>query len=382
MHKREIDYSRPQKINFIGSAEASLRLAESLLESPAKSLRQKFIHSVCCTTHRVDFIRLKIFLIFRFVVNLLRHADDSSNRDNKSHIARNDGNKKGKIVRARRFKTQADIDRYIAQGAGRGEGDTYQPWLRVQDVPSKGRSRKILGSKTGRLHHLLSDAEYYYLLLLEFSERVVDIREGFPIFPTQEAQKIAAELGIRYPRYKSTTLPFVMTTDFMVTIEENGRRRLAARTVKTDDELIEPTKLKRRLELFELEKEILSSQGVDDWSIVTPNAIGESLTHNLKWLHPSTKIDSEILGLGFQNQFLETLDLYTSQQLKTSSLIRLVTGRTNMSYSDGVNLFKYLIWSKAIQFDIANQELHMGKICPPLNLITPKQIGNVHQKAA
>jgi len=57
-------------------------------------------------------------------------------------------------LRGRSFKTQSDIDR--------------------QDVPSHGRSRKVLGVKTDRLHHLLSDLEYGYLLVSEFSPDVVD----------------------------------------------------------------------------------------------------------------------------------------------------------------------------------------------------------------
>jgi hypothetical protein len=62
-----------------------------------------------------------------------------------------------------------------------------------------GGARNTLGIKTGRIHHTLSNLEYGYLLLLEFSDEVVDIREQFPIFPTSAAKRIAAKLGIRYP---------------------------------------------------------------------------------------------------------------------------------------------------------------------------------------
>jgi hypothetical protein len=84
-------------------------------------------------------------------------------------------------MRGRRFETQNDIDRYVAQGYVRGSGADYKPWLRVQDVPSRGRSRKFKGLKTGRVRHVLSDLEYAYLVVLEFSELVIDIREQFPL---------------------------------------------------------------------------------------------------------------------------------------------------------------------------------------------------------
>lgn len=85
-------------------------------------------------------------------------------------------------MRARRFKTQADVDRYVADGNGAGEGELYKPWLRVQDVPSRGRSRKVQGMKVSRIHQVFSDLEYRYLTVLEFSERVVDIREQYPLY--------------------------------------------------------------------------------------------------------------------------------------------------------------------------------------------------------
>jgi hypothetical protein len=51
----------------------------------------------------------------------------------------------------------ATIARLLKQGRGSGEGATYQPWLRVQDVPSRGLSSRVRGWKTKMLlrttHH-------------------------------------------------------------------------------------------------------------------------------------------------------------------------------------------------------------------------------------
>ncbi|RKT25632.1 hypothetical protein B0G69_1352 [Paraburkholderia sp. RAU2J] len=48
-------------------------------------------------------------------------------------------------MRGRRFKTQSDIDRYVARGYGQGSGPDYKPWLRVQHVASRGRPRQGSG---------------------------------------------------------------------------------------------------------------------------------------------------------------------------------------------------------------------------------------------
>jgi hypothetical protein len=136
-------------------------------------------------------------------------------------------------LRGRSFKTQSDIDRHIEKGFGQGTQELYVPWLRVQGVPSHGRSRKVHGLKVDRLHHLLSDLEYGYLLVAEFSPDVLDIREQFPILPQSAVQSIAHALNIRYPVYPGTKVPFVMTTDFLLTIKQpDGSTRLAARTLR------------------------------------------------------------------------------------------------------------------------------------------------------
>lgn len=273
-------------------------------------------------------------------------------------------------MRSRRFKTQADIDRYIAQGFGQGEGAQYTPWLRVQDVPSKGRSRKVQGIKVNRIHHLLSDLEYAYLLVLEFSEQVVDIREQFPLFPTAEAMQISNDLGIRYPRYHSTQLPFVMTTDFLVTkLGVDGTPQLAARTLKYEADLSPSKELRRTIEKLELEKSILHAQGIQDWKIVTEKTIGQILIQNLQWLRKGATIDRHLLRLDIHVQFMEALEYYAREDRTLSSVIRATTTSAHIPYADGIVLFKYLVLNKNILVDIANKELKLTGFCPTLNFI-------------
>lgn len=52
------------------------------------------------------------------------------------------------------------IARLQKEGRGQGRGADYHPWLTIQDVPSQGRSHRLKGIKTGRVHHLLSDIEH------------------------------------------------------------------------------------------------------------------------------------------------------------------------------------------------------------------------------
>ena len=42
------------------------------------------------------------------------------------------------MSRAPRFFTQEQISKRIKDGRGQGMGKDYQPWLTIQDVPSRG----------------------------------------------------------------------------------------------------------------------------------------------------------------------------------------------------------------------------------------------------
>ena len=56
-----------------------------------------------------------------------------------------------------------NIDKRIEEGYGQGNGDEYKPWIKIQDVPSLGRSSRFKELKTGRQHDVLSDMERNYL---------------------------------------------------------------------------------------------------------------------------------------------------------------------------------------------------------------------------
>lgn len=262
-------------------------------------------------------------------------------------------------MRGRRFKTQADIERYIAQGYGQGQGAEYRPWLRVQDVPSQGRSRKVSGLKVNRNYHLLSDLEFAYFVVLEFSEDVVDIREQYPLLPTSDLQQIAHERSIRYPKFAGTDLPYVLTTDFLVTYKaSNGTTQLAARTVKYSDALQPSSTLQRTLQKLEIERYFWLNQGVD-WGIVTEQAIPAALSENLQWLRQSAVVDKGLLQPGIQQRFMDALDRLNPADRILSANIRMAGQAAHIHYKDAIQLFKHLVWHKSILLDLKAAPLRL-----------------------
>ena len=65
----------------------------------------------------------------------------------------------------------------------------------------RGFGESRCGWKHGRIHHLLSRPETNYFYCVEWEDRVVDIREQFPLLPQEDTQRIARSLGIkRHPK--------------------------------------------------------------------------------------------------------------------------------------------------------------------------------------
>ncbi|MBT3069573.1 TnsA endonuclease N-terminal domain-containing protein [Rhodomicrobium sp. Az07] len=171
------------------------------------------------------------------------------------------------------------IERFLKEGRGQGRGRDYLPWLTIRDVPSRGRSHRLQGFTTDRVHHLLSDIECGLFYLADWSDSVTDIREQFPL-QRDATQRIAAQLDVAHPCDSATRTPLVMTTDFLLDVVQDRRLKLMARAVKPASDLDKP----RTLEKLEIERRYWLEQDVD-WGIVTEREIPKVAVRNIAWVH-------------------------------------------------------------------------------------------------
>jgi len=169
------------------------------------------------------------------------------------------------------------MERRLKAGRGQGEGAEYTPWLYVTDVPSRGTSVVITGWD-GREHHLLSHGERNYFFCLEWADSVIDIREQFPLLPLESTERIAACLRVRHPHVKRESV--LMTTDFMLTVQNGPDLQYIARTFKRHADLSS----KRTLEKLEIERRYYEERGID-WAIVTDHDLSEAVWRNVRWFH-------------------------------------------------------------------------------------------------
>lgn len=231
--------------------------------------------------------------------------------------------------------------RYLREGRGQGEGLDYLPWLTTHTVPSNGIVYRVVGEKTGRIHHLLSNHEYRFFLLLDHDDNVLDIREQFPL-TLKDTMRISEKLGIRHPVING--FPYVLTCDFLITTK-NG---LLARTVKMTQDL----KKERVIEKFNIEATLWRELEID-WKIVTEKEINIIKADNLEWLYNGASarelIHDDTVLRRSKTAFLQ---LYSRPDISFWSCIDIIEESFGLTSGTGIALFKSLVREKSISLDL------------------------------
>lgn len=179
---------------------------------------------------------------------------------------------------ARMAWTEKKIERMHAEGRGQGSGADYKPWLQVADLSSQGRSRRVWSPKTGRTHHLFSDVEHHLFLVCEWDQKVVDIREQYPL-SRAHTQTVAQRLGVGHPVYPGTSVPTVMTADFLLTVIVDGKKSLLALNAKRQEEAEDG----RSLEKLEIQRECFEDHGIAH-QLIYHSKIPEQKVTNIGWI--------------------------------------------------------------------------------------------------
>lgn len=96
---------------------------------------------------------------------------------------------------------------------GTGDGANYKPYIQVGEFGSLGTSACVIDYKTGRVVHLLSQAEVMAWYQLRWDDNNLDIKEQYPL-PLKETLEIAEKYGLRHPQKNSEYKR--ITTDLLI----------------------------------------------------------------------------------------------------------------------------------------------------------------------
>lgn len=179
--------------------------------------------------------------------------------------------------------TSNSIAQHVAKGYGTGKGASYKPWLEIRHVSSSGKSTRVQGWHTKRMHSFLSDLEYNFFLLLEWDDDILDIQEQFPLFPQEEINEICDALAVRIPRLPKATVEMVRTTDFLVT-SKIGKEAWSIKPARQLEN-------KRVLEKLDIERAYWERRGIP-FSVITENEIETIPAKNIRWFHGNRTNDT------------------------------------------------------------------------------------------
>ncbi|SDL24169.1 TnsA endonuclease N terminal [Geoalkalibacter ferrihydriticus] len=274
-------------------------------------------------------------------------------------------------MKKRRGISPNDVKRWIAKGDGQGTGREYKPFFHVRDVPSCGRSSMVLGLKTGRVHHYLSDLEYACHILAEYAGDITDIREQFTLLPWEETQRIADGLGIRHPTYPGTKTPTLITSDLVLTSEKEGQKSYGVICVKHSSATILPReanmftskfkkigrRVRRVMEKLLIEKTYWELRGVS-WRLVTEQDIPMVRVRNLDLLRGSMvseELDSVNTLMG---DFLKIFDSNWTANRTFLRILDRVGEKIGLSREECFTLFSRAVWLRLLPVDLDKKVIH------------------------
>jgi hypothetical protein len=251
------------------------------------------------------------------------------------------------MAKHRRVWNSSAYNKFIREGRGQGVGTDYKPWIVIQDFASVGMVSRVLGTKTGRIHHLMSNLELWLFYLLDWSDDVLDIREQYPLSDLMQAINIAERENIKYPYDPRSGFPYVMTSDFYI-VTRLGAKVLS---VKPSTELSKP----RVREKLEIERRYWTEHCVS-WCIMTELEINKTKALNIEWLRQAKDLGIFGLSESIQNACAEYfLASYCANHSVLAGMFGEIEHIFGLATGMGLNIFKHLVFWKRIAFDIESQ---------------------------
>lgn len=239
-------------------------------------------------------------------------------------------------------------EKYVEEGRGQGEGADYIPWIKINEFSSKGRATRIMGIKTKRIHHLHSDNQLRAFLIFEWSKKVIDIRECYPLLDLMKIVDDKENLSLDKFTDQNTGQQFAITTNFLLTVkEDNGTTRYVARVVKNCSELTK----KITIEKLEIERRYWEAKNID-FRIITDKDLNRQLCKNIHWIRETLLDNSETISNIKETSELLYLALFNNKEIIVREALKDFERRNNLSKGTALYVFRYLLAIKKIKVDM------------------------------
>ena len=178
------------------------------------------------------------------------------------------------------YESEDKISDKINKGWGQGRGDKYIPYLHASDISPIFSYRYRMKGIHNRTYHLGSKFEYYVFHQLMSNPHVIEIREQFPLLNRGVTLSICEALKINHPGYnKQGKVAQIMTTDFLVTVDNGSYKKELAIEVKKCSTLADA----RELDLLEIKSVYFNHLGID-LKVVTEYQMDKEIVMSSEWV--------------------------------------------------------------------------------------------------
>lgn len=219
--------------------------------------------------------------------------------------------------------------------------------LKVTTFSSKGRATRIYGYKSKRIHHLQSDNQLRTFLLLEWDDRVKNIKENVMLEDLEATLYNVENLRLDKFRDKETRDLYELHTNFLIKIitKDKGEETIAL-SVKNESEL---QQRKIVIEKMEIERRYWKIKGIKFY-VITDNEIDKQFVENIKWVREAL-VDK---GMGNKRKLSEKLYyfLQESKEEKLNVVLEKFDIEEGVREGTALFIFRYLIGIKEIEVDM------------------------------
>lgn len=258
------------------------------------------------------------------------------------------------------------LQRYIKEGRGQGEYESYKGFTQIHDFGSLGRSSRIRTWKCNRVVHLLSDIESRFFYLTEYNDSILQVKEHFPLYDFENVVGEQEDIDIRKFKDKQSGFPYILTTTFLISVKgKDGNIFDVARSVKASHELEKKTVIER----FELIRRYFEKKEVN-WGLVTQKEIPLIKAKNIEWIHPARFLEETT---DFSKDDISYLTQILMESFyKNTRTIREITSsfdaQLNLEAGSGLLLFKHLLAIKQIMIDM-NKKIDLNQSAEVLEIV-------------
>jgi hypothetical protein len=250
--------------------------------------------------------------------------------------------------------TEAIIAEWQKEGRGKGEGPKYKPWLEVFDFSSRGRVERTESARFGRTIHLMSDVERDTFYALEWSQRVISVREEYPLDRSVTLQ-IADALKIRHPYYPGTNVPTVMTVDFFCTVVTDGATGFEALECKRTEAAADANSIEK----LQIAKTYFAGMGIP-YRLVFHSRLPKTKISNIEWMRSGLlKSEEKERYPGYFREKSLIMARELSQSTRNVPLNEYCANfevRHGMAPAEGLRVAKLLMYERTLLCDLTNPD--------------------------